>query len=346
MVTNATAGVCPSLGAYPCPPASARRSPPPPLLCTAPPSAGVPVLLPPALPRPAGAAGGRQGRQSPDARGQSGGRGQGAVDQAGQGARPQAAPSSPTGRGALAVCAPPPVKTIEASCTHRMTCKRCNAALQRTSPHPFPPTHLAPPQPPCAAPAVPPRGANPSLLFPWLTRPPPAPPYARQQFLPSALRSSGKRQLDCLGIATAVLAVCQELGQQQEPVLARWVCPGQAAGWSGGGRQQAAVATSRALRPLHPTLCSLLRRPAPPTVPRPPFPTLRPLHRPLHPPPRPPPAALPLPQCPADGQRRPLLDRAARGAACCRGKALRSRCQLPARHTAAHRGHRRAPGQT
>lgn len=42
------------------------------------------------------------------------------------------------------------------------------------------------------------------------------------QFLPSALRESGKRQLDCLGIATAVLAVCQQLGGPggPEPQLA------------------------------------------------------------------------------------------------------------------------------
>lgn len=34
------------------------------------------------------------------------------------------------------------------------------------------------------------------------------------QYLPSALRNSGKRQLDCLGIATAVLALCQQISQQ------------------------------------------------------------------------------------------------------------------------------------
>lgn len=35
------------------------------------------------------------------------------------------------------------------------------------------------------------------------------------QYLPSALRESGKRQLDCLGIATAVLAVCHQVAAQQ-----------------------------------------------------------------------------------------------------------------------------------
>lgn len=35
------------------------------------------------------------------------------------------------------------------------------------------------------------------------------------QYLPSALRESGKRQLDCLGIATAVLAMCHQVAAQQ-----------------------------------------------------------------------------------------------------------------------------------
>jgi len=34
------------------------------------------------------------------------------------------------------------------------------------------------------------------------------------QYLPSALRTSGKRQLDCLGIATAVLAMCHHIAAQ------------------------------------------------------------------------------------------------------------------------------------
>lgn len=34
------------------------------------------------------------------------------------------------------------------------------------------------------------------------------------QYLPSALRTSGKRQLDCLGIATAVLAMCHRIAAQ------------------------------------------------------------------------------------------------------------------------------------
>lgn len=35
------------------------------------------------------------------------------------------------------------------------------------------------------------------------------------QYLTSALRDGGKRQLDCLGIATAVLALCHQISQQQ-----------------------------------------------------------------------------------------------------------------------------------
>lgn len=35
-----------------------------------------------------------------------------------------------------------------------------------------------------------------------------------QQYLTCALRDSGKRQLDCLGIATAVLAICQQLSAE------------------------------------------------------------------------------------------------------------------------------------
>jgi hypothetical protein len=34
------------------------------------------------------------------------------------------------------------------------------------------------------------------------------------QYLPSALRDSGKRQLDCLGVATCVLAVSHQIAQQ------------------------------------------------------------------------------------------------------------------------------------
>lgn len=34
------------------------------------------------------------------------------------------------------------------------------------------------------------------------------------QYLPSALKDGSKRQLDCLGIATAVLALCQQISQQ------------------------------------------------------------------------------------------------------------------------------------
>lgn len=34
------------------------------------------------------------------------------------------------------------------------------------------------------------------------------------QYLPSALKDSGKRQLDCLGIATAVLAMCHHIALQ------------------------------------------------------------------------------------------------------------------------------------
>jgi hypothetical protein len=34
------------------------------------------------------------------------------------------------------------------------------------------------------------------------------------QYLPSALRGTGKRQLDCLGIATAVLALCHHIAAQ------------------------------------------------------------------------------------------------------------------------------------
>lgn len=37
------------------------------------------------------------------------------------------------------------------------------------------------------------------------------------QYLPSALRSSGKRQLDCLGIATAVLAMCHAIANLEPP---------------------------------------------------------------------------------------------------------------------------------
>eukprot|EP00878_Enallax_costatus_P044449 GHUV01053079.1.p1 GENE.GHUV01053079.1~~GHUV01053079.1.p1 ORF type:complete len:155 (+),score=46.07 GHUV01053079.1:96-560(+) len=36
------------------------------------------------------------------------------------------------------------------------------------------------------------------------------------QYLPSALRDTGKRQLDCLGIATAVLALCQQISQHHQ----------------------------------------------------------------------------------------------------------------------------------
>lgn len=36
------------------------------------------------------------------------------------------------------------------------------------------------------------------------------------QYLPSALRDSGKRQLDCLGIATAVLALCHHIAAKQQ----------------------------------------------------------------------------------------------------------------------------------
>jgi hypothetical protein len=35
------------------------------------------------------------------------------------------------------------------------------------------------------------------------------------QYLPSALKDSGKRQLDCLGIATAVLGMCHHIAAQQ-----------------------------------------------------------------------------------------------------------------------------------
>lgn len=35
------------------------------------------------------------------------------------------------------------------------------------------------------------------------------------QYLPSALRDSGKRELDCLGIATCVLALAHEISSQQ-----------------------------------------------------------------------------------------------------------------------------------
>lgn len=38
--------------------------------------------------------------------------------------------------------------------------------------------------------------------------------YCCVQYLPSALRDSGKRQLDCLGIATAVLALCHHIAAQ------------------------------------------------------------------------------------------------------------------------------------
>jgi hypothetical protein len=34
------------------------------------------------------------------------------------------------------------------------------------------------------------------------------------QYLPSALREQGKRQLDCLGIATAVLGMCHAIAAQ------------------------------------------------------------------------------------------------------------------------------------
>jgi hypothetical protein len=52
-----------------------------------------------------------------------------------------------------------------------------------------------------------------------LPLPSPFPPLCCVQYLPSALRDSGKRQLDCLGIATAVLALCHHIAQQPQHAL-------------------------------------------------------------------------------------------------------------------------------
>eukprot|EP00878_Enallax_costatus_P038404 GHUV01043627.1.p1 GENE.GHUV01043627.1~~GHUV01043627.1.p1 ORF type:complete len:543 (+),score=232.84 GHUV01043627.1:96-1724(+) len=80
------------------------------------------------------------------------------------------------------------------------------------------------------------------------------------QYLPSALRDTGKRQLDCLGIATAVLALCQQISQhhQQHADLASssmmvsddhcWLS---VSGAPGGPEVQVEVTDPRQLQPAH-----------------------------------------------------------------------------------------------
>jgi hypothetical protein len=55
-------------------------------------------------------------------------------------------------------------------------------------------------------------------------------PPCSVQYVTTALREQGARTLDCLGIATVVLALCQQLGQEQQQGGAVGNSSGSAAG--------------------------------------------------------------------------------------------------------------------